>query len=219
MHLSLPEHAPQPSGPAPVRPGRSMRAAEPAGGGCWRTCVGTLHELMHTDAQPVASRYRQRSTSTPMPLPTCAGPVQHHVPRECCCDACFVSRTALKAGAGAARATAPRCCPPALTHTPHQQLTCPPWSMSLTWLGPMSHWHVRAVAHALRRQDRAGSGPENMTWWWWVDRAGGWRGAGAGGVPAMGGNGQAWPGGCTCPLPHTHTLQRAGCAAGKGWPS
>jgi hypothetical protein len=38
----------------------------------WLTCVGTLQLLMHTEAQPDCSRYLQRSTSTPMPCPTCS---------------------------------------------------------------------------------------------------------------------------------------------------
>lgn len=36
-------------------------------------------------------------------------------------------------------------------------------STLLTLQGPMSHWQVSAVAQAFRRQDRSGSGPENMT--------------------------------------------------------
>ncbi len=34
------------------------------------TCVGTLQLLRHTDAQPACSKYLQRSTCTPIPLPT-----------------------------------------------------------------------------------------------------------------------------------------------------
>jgi hypothetical protein len=36
-------------------------------------------------------------------------------------------------------------------------------STSFTAQGPISHWHVAAVAKAFRRQEKSGSGFENMT--------------------------------------------------------
>lgn len=56
-----------------------------------RTCVGTLQLLMHIEAHPDCSRYLQRSTSTPMPSPTCTAPratrEQHTTPAASCATA------------------------------------------------------------------------------------------------------------------------------------
>ena len=35
-------------------------------------------------------------------------------------------------------------------------------SQAFTALGPMSHWHIRAVTHAFKRQLKPGSGLENI---------------------------------------------------------
>jgi hypothetical protein len=53
--------------------GSQVKAAGPALGplhAAVLTCVGTLQLLMQIEAHPASSRYRQRSTRTPMPEPT-----------------------------------------------------------------------------------------------------------------------------------------------------